>query len=374
MKKSLVITTVIIVIAMIFSSFAIAIDPITDIELEVSTKVQKNINNHITTHNFNRDEIVWDNGGINDTSKAMASQLDTVYPFNAQVADDFQFEADTLITGVHWWGAFWNPGGGPNPADFNIILYADAEGVPTGAGMPDPTPTALIVYFIPQVLGVSTGIADEYEYEVVLPEPFMALANEKYWIAIQWVGIFTPQWGWSTNGANPDLLSPAVQGFTIMSIPFWTVHQYGDQAFYLISKGLPESSLYCDGNIAWPEVNAGAKVNGTFQVSNNGDPGSFLNWEVDSWPTWGLWSFTPLSGTNLAKGDFVTIAVEVTAPPEKKKTFTGKIKIINSNDPSNFCEIDVSLTTPRTINRFTLLHRLLQKYPNIFFIINSILV
>jgi len=374
MKKSLGIAAILIATAIVFSSFAIATDLKVDSELEALIKVQEYVNNYKTINNLNRDEIVWDNGGIDNTSAAMASQLDTVCPFNAQVADDFQFEADTLITDVHWWGVFWNPGSGPNPADFNIILYADEGGIPTGAGMPDPTPTALKVYNVSGVLGVPIGVSNEYEYEVVLPEPFMALANEKYWIAIQWIGVFTPQWGWSTNGANPDLLSLAVQGFPIIPIPFWTVHQYGDQAFYLTSKGPPEPVICCDGTLSWSEVNAGATVNGTFQVSNCGDPGSFLNWEVDSWPTWGLWTFTPLTGIQLEKGESIEIAVKVVAPPEKKKTFTGKVKMINSDDPTDFCEIDVSLTTPRNgvINGFTLLQWILQRYPNMFLILRNI--
>ena len=180
-------------------------------------------------------EIVWDNGGIDGSQIGLSSQLDAAYPFNSQAADDFRLNITTGITGVHWWGAFWNPSEGVNPADFNIIFYADAGGMPTGAGMDDPTSTALAVYFMPQVTGIPTGGIAEYEYEVFLPEDFVANADTIYWIAIQWVGQYPPQWMWDTNGNNPEQLSPAMQGFPAVGYPYWLDTGYGDMAFYLTS-------------------------------------------------------------------------------------------------------------------------------------------
>jgi hypothetical protein len=374
MKKILVATVILIATALIFSSFAIAEDTN---PLQLSTKAQVSIDSSQIKGNLNRVDIVWDNGPIDDTSNGLSSQFDTAYPFNSQVADDFQLQQDTMITDVHWWGAFWNPAGSPvNPADFNIIFYADAGGMPTGAGMPDPTPTALKVYTIPQVNGIPTGGTDEFEYDVVLPEPFQALANEIYWIAIQWKGDYPPQWGWETNGANPEKLSVSVQGFPLLGTNYWTPNTaYGDMAFYLTGPEIPEPAICCEGSLVWENVKTLVTVNGTFQVCNCGDPGSLLNWKVDtaSIPAWGTWTFTPSSGTGLAQPDCVTITVEVKAPAQKKKTFTGKIKMINSDDPTDFCEIDVSLKTPRAINGFSLMQWILQRYPNMFPILRNIL-
>ena len=104
----------------------------------------------------------------------------------------------------------------------------------------------------------------------------------------------------------------------------------------------------CDGTLNWPEVNAGATVTGDFQIGNTGEVDSLLNWSIDTYPTWGTgWTFTPSSGTELAKGSWVTIDVSVVAPNQKNTPYTDKIKIINTNNASDFCEIDVSLTTPR---------------------------
>jgi PKD repeat protein len=163
--------------------------------------------------------------------------LDIEYPFNSQCADDFILEDDSRVTGVHWWGVFWEgypPY--PNSTDFNIIFYADdgTGDMPTGAGMYDPTSTALAVYFIPQVTGIPFGTYDgNFEYNITLPEPFNVTADTKYWIAIQAVFPWPPQWGWWTNGNNPDQLHAPVQGLPIMGVPYWTELTHGDMAFYL---------------------------------------------------------------------------------------------------------------------------------------------
>jgi len=137
----------------------------------------------------------------------------------------------------------------------------------------------------------------------------------------------------------------------------------------------PVPAICCDGNLLWEKVKAGSTVNGTFEISNCGEVGSLLNWEVDisELPNWGTWTFTPESGTGLAEGDSVTITVEVVAPAQKKKTFTGTIKMINSDNTSDFCEIDVSLKTPRSRTGFNLLQWILQRYPNMFPILRNII-
>jgi hypothetical protein len=179
-------------------------------------------------------DIIWDNYADDGTGTGLSSQLDVEYPFNSQCADDFQFTEAMDVNQVHWWGAFWNGAGYPNPCEFNVIFYADEGGVPTGAGMDDPTSTALAVYNFPAVTGVSYG-ADKYEYDVTIDPVFVADAGVKYWVAIQSVFTFSSagQWGWSTNGANPDQLSGPVQGFPLLGTAYWTPTTYGDHAFQL---------------------------------------------------------------------------------------------------------------------------------------------
>jgi hypothetical protein len=134
----------------------------------------------------------------------------------------------------------------------------------------------------------------------------------------------------------------------------------------------PAADLDCEGSLTWTDINAGATVTGEIQVSNIGETGSLLDWEVATYPVWGTWTFTPSSGTDLEVGSSTTIDVSVVAPSEKNAEFTGIVKLVNSNDASDFCEIDASLTTPRARTNSIIL-RILERFPNAFPILRNIL-
>ena len=104
--------------------------------------------------------------------------------------------------------------------------------------------------------------------------------------------------------------------------------------------------LECDGSLSWDDITPGATVQGSFTVSNGGDPGSLLNWEVLSYPDWGTWTFTPSSGTDLPAGDSVTVQVKVVVPNEENTQFQGAVTIINSDKTADACVIPVTLQTP----------------------------
>jgi len=118
--------------------------------------------------------------------------------------------------------------------------------------------------------------------------------------------------------------------------------------FSVTGVAMSEPNLDCDGELTWTDVEPGETVTGSFTVENIGEPESMLNWEVESYPTdWGNWTFTPSSGSGLTPEDpAVTVDVEVVAPEEQEQTFTGEVKIVNLEDPDDFCIIDVSLATP----------------------------
>jgi len=105
--------------------------------------------------------------------------------------------------------------------------------------------------------------------------------------------------------------------------------------------------LNCEGSLSWAKIKPGATVHGTFTVENIGDPTSELDWEITEWPTWGNWSFTPLSGTSLTPEDgSITVQVSIVVPSEKNMQFNGTVKIVNVHDPSDYVEITVYLKTP----------------------------
>lgn len=138
-----------------------------------------------------------------------------------------------------------------------------------------------------------------------------------------------------------------------------------------------EPDLDCSGGLEWINVKAGEILEGNFQVKNIGDAESLLNWSVESFPGWGDWSVNPESGEDLTpEDDPVTINVSVVAPDEMRSGFHGKIKIVNKDDTSDFCTIDVVLTTSKNkpfIFNFPLLNWLFERFPNVFLILRYLL-
>jgi len=124
----------------------------------------------------------------------------------------------------------------------------------------------------------------------------------------------------------------------------------------------PEPDLDCDGTLSWTDVSPGSTVTGSFTVENIGEPTSLLDWEITEWPSWGngsSWAFTPVSGDDLTPEDGpVTVNVSVVAPDIKNSDFSGEVKIVNKENNSDVCTIQVSLVTP--VNRNTLYSQFLQ--------------
>jgi hypothetical protein len=235
--------------------------------------------------------IIWDNGGSVAGSYAFSSQNDAVYPFVSQTADDFMFTQNMLVTDVHWWGEFWNgPPDEVEPCDFQIYIYADdgTGTMPTGAGMADPSPTALASYHFTGVSGLPLDANGFYEYDVDLSPSFSAAAGVKYWIAIQADFTYPPQWGWIwTNGIQ---LHQAMQGFPLLGTPFWTDPSPPglDMAFYL--TGVP-ANPWPDHKMHFPQLPdlIGWDVNATMPMILADDwQCSQTGWVTDI-HFWGSW-------------------------------------------------------------------------------------
>jgi hypothetical protein len=94
-----------------------------------------------------------------------------------------------------------------------------------------------------------------------------------------------------------------------------------------------------------------------------------LNWEIIETPEWGEWNINPGSGTNLAKDDCIIVSVSVTVPDEENSEFAGNIKIMNIENENDYCEVPVSLITPKNKviqNDFYLLNWLFEHFHLIF--------
>jgi len=129
--------------------------------------------------------------------------------------------------------------------------------------------------------------------------------------------------------------------------------------------------LEVSGSLIWNDVTPGDSVTGNLEISNIGETESLLNWEVEEYPTWGTWSFNPENGSNLEPEEGpVQVEVEVEAPEEKDKEFTGDVKIINLDNPEDYEIIPVSLSTPKSKPHLTFLE---ERFPYLFNLFSSFL-
>jgi hypothetical protein len=155
-------------------------------------------------------------------------------------------------------------------------------------------------------------------------------------------------------------------------------HQSGfDYVNVIVKNTIPDipkiPDLTSNGTLKWTNIKAGTVVNGNFNVSNVGDAESLLNWEVTEYPLdWGRWTINPSTGQGLTpEQGLVNIQVSVEAPNVNGTNFTGQIKIVNTENSSDFEIIDVSLSTsktrrvpyPRLLQFFSLLEK---RFPFLF--------
>ena len=102
----------------------------------------------------------------------------------------------------------------------------------------------------------------------------------------------------------------------------------------------PVPDLDCEGDFYWTDVVPGATVEGSFIVENIGEPGSSLNWEIQSYPDWGNWTCVPDGGTGLLPGAPVTVDVEVIFPDPPEEEQWSEVIIVNIDNPDDYCVID----------------------------------
>jgi hypothetical protein len=298
---------------------------------------------------------------------------------NTQLGGDGFFKQYTgLSTGffetTHSWGYYGNGGSAVTLADVNgdntLDLAAGAWWEPThlflnqGTGLPaTPSWNSAGSTVVEKILFGNVGPA---YCEHAFTEQFTPAGDRRLFYLphrqIQGInsvicdGLSLSPWeytysrdeGWVTVGKTPahslDVMyrySPSLD----MVVTNWDPN-IGNYLYYnkLINQTGPD--LDCSGSFSWSDIKPGATVQGDFTLANIGDPLSFLNWEITSYPSWGTWGFTPSSGSSLPSGDSVTVHVTVVAPSEKNAQFQGDIKIVNSENTDDYCIIHVALKTP----------------------------
>jgi len=135
-----------------------------------------------------------------------------------------------------------------------------------------------------------------------------------------------------------------------------------------------KSDLECIGKLNWNNISAGETVKGNFSISNIGFAGSLLDWNISEYPNWGNWTIYPPMGNDLTPSDGKEIIhVTMIVPDEKNQVFNGQIKIVNTEDSSDFETIVVSLSTSKTKENYSFFLQFLENHPHLFPLIRQIL-
>ena len=128
------------------------------------------------------------------------------------------------------------------------------------------------------------------------------------------------------------------------------------------------SNLECDGTLIWNDIQSGSTVTGSFEVKNIGRPGSELDWEIESYPSWGTWTFSDTVGENLKPEDGAyTVDVSVVVPEEKNNNLEGGINIVNkeANGDCDYIQVVLSISKNKTLLE-SLFLRFLENYPVLY--------
>lgn len=179
-------------------------------------------------------------------------------------------------------------------------------------------------------------------------------------------------WKYEVGPPEPGSSSPAIAN--------GMVYVGGRSRFYCFGDDLiepdPLPDLECHGSLSWSSVTPGDTVTGNFTVENIGYNNSLLNWSVVEFPDWGNWACEPSEGYELKPDDGeITVEVVVSAPEQQGMKFVGEIKIVNTDNSSDYDIIQVALSTPKdksiNINPFFL--RFLEQHFHIFPLLQKLL-
>ena len=111
----------------------------------------------------------------------------------------------------------------------------------------------------------------------------------------------------------------------------------------------PNPNIECSPDrISFSWIKPGSNISDTFTVENINESNLPISWEIQ-YPTWGEWEFIPESKISLRPEDGpVKVNFEVQVPNEICADFSGEIRVVNSNNPNDYCTLSISVGTAKT--------------------------
>jgi hypothetical protein len=211
------------------------------------------------------------------------------------------------------------------------------------------------------------------------------------------IGVEFADWGWIGDGPNFYVYNWVDKKYTCLAVDIgdndgfkWIWKKTTNSFKYVSNEGLInvkvwaedddwvilyhvgvkgqllKPNLECSDSLNFNNIRPGETVLRNITVENIGDIGTELDWNIKSWPDWGIWTFTPSSGDDLKPEDGkVKVTVKLIAP-DTKDHFTGKIKVVNENDEYDNEIIEVSFTTQKSKEFSNLLIYFTKKFQHLF--------
>jgi len=128
--------------------------------------------------------------------------------------------------------------------------------------------------------------------------------------------------------------------------------------------------LSANGNLNMNYQQPGSTITTELKIENKGIPYTKLDWEIKEYPDWGTWDFEPNFGDDLMPKDGKT-KVDVTIKlPNKSEKFTGRVIVVNRNNPDDKVEIPVEISRSRNRAMNNIFLRLIDQFPLLQRLIN----
>lgn len=235
------------------------------------------------------------------------------------VYDSFQLSSDTAVTEVRWRGGYVYTGYGL-VHNFSVTFYASiAGGSQPLCGLPGDNDIFLAQYEVGSNAGeIPVGIfggTQMYDYRFVLPTPFQAAANTKYWVQIEGYTAGLPFWGISAgNGGNNshfEYSRGAHQFSTRSRDASFALYASDAPTFTVTTSASPVEAGTTSGGGAFPPGTTAVLI----ATANTGF--GFVNWTENGTPVSSSpeYSFTVTANRSLVANFVTAFAITTSSQP-----------------------------------------------------------